>query len=537
LAIHRLLVTLFLALLLAPVSPIFSARAAEPADSLAYEAKRRQILENAPDERSTLTLAAAQELARDGYYAEALELIYSMQGKPEDGEWERDFDSVLAAGAGSDSGGGERPGAPPAGKASAITGYVQTSVDYEEWEHLDTLVGGRVRAKLEWDPPGRVDRLTALFQASDRNAYFDFSGKGSLYGGSFKLDGDALVEKKIWRSNQNVYEDSVLVQHSYGDSLDRLFLQARAEGNTRRFGKPLSVVVPAYAEAELYRHDRPGSYSYRAFGAAPGLEAVSENLLKSLILSWDLRRTDYPQSPSSSNFRHGPVASGEWYGRRVTIDAETRFINYGYDRDTSLTRINRLETRAGIFVRTWRWLRAGIRTVGESETDEYLDTVDVINLDRLPARYALEGASWSLQPQLVAEWAAAYSASLGLAFTRGTYPIMDAIDGQTLLFPLYQNYSADDWKAEAGFSILSKAIFFTLSLDYEENWVANPQIYRQGSSKGFGLNGNLFWKLHRWFELDLSCNAAHRTWLAEGYSSGAISNVVNLSLGLTSRFP
>ena len=41
-----------------------------------------------------------------------------------------------------------------------------------------------------------------------------------------------------------------------------------------------------------------------------------------------------------------------------------------------LTRINRLETRAGMFIRTWPWLKIGVRTVGESESDAYVDTVD-----------------------------------------------------------------------------------------------------------------------------------------------------------------
>ena len=529
---HRLLVSLFLSIVPALIlaSP-FHLRAAEPADSLGYEAKRRQILEHAPDERSTLILGAAQDLARDGYYAEALDLIYSMQEDDAGKDWEKDFDSVLSAGG--DSGLGKLPAGSAAKQAPAYTGYVQASLDYEEWEFLDTLVGGRVRGKLEWDPPGAVDRLTTLFQVSDRNAYFDLSGKGTLYGGSLKLEGDAMAEKKIWRANRDEFEDTVQVQHATGDSLDRLFLQARAEGNSRRFGHPLAVVVPVIAEAELYRHDKPGYYSYRSIGASPGLEAVSDNLLKSLILSWEMRRREYPESPGSSEFRQGPVASGEWYGKRVAFDAETRFVDIAYDRDTSLTRSNRLETRAGLFVRTWPWLKVGLRTVGESETDEHVDNLDVLTL----ARYSLEGAVWSVQPKLVAEWSSAYSASLGLNFTRGDYPIISAIDGQVLLFPLYQNYSADDWKAEAGFSILSKAIFFTLSVDYEENWVAYPQIYRQGSSKGFGLNGNLFWKLHRWIELDVSCDATRRTWLADGYTSGNISNAINLSVGLMSRFP
>jgi hypothetical protein len=534
LAHHPLLLSVSLAISLTLCLASRSS-ADESADSLAYDAKRRQILAHAPDERAALILGAAQDLARDGYFAEALDLIYSMQDTTGRTDPEQDFDSVLSAG-GDTLGAGPGPAGIPSsdGKAaSAFTGYVQAAVEYEEWEHVDTTVGARVRAKLEWDPGGRlIDRVTAVFQGSDRNAYFDVSAKGSAFKGLLKMEADGLVEKKIWFS----FEDS-LGRRNYGDSLDRLFLQARVEGNTRRFGNPMSLVAPAYAETEMYRHDMLGSLSRRAYGASPGLEAVSDNLLKSLILSWDLRRTEYPFSASASNFRSGPVASGEWYGKYLTLDAETRFITYHYDRDTSLTRSNQLATRAGIFFNVMDWLKIGVRTVGESETDHYADSVDLKDFNRVPLEYSLQGSSWSVQPQVVADWASTYTASLGMSFTRGDYPILSVVGGDSLYLPLYQNYSADDWRALAGFSMVSKAIFFTLSLDYEENWVAYPQIYRQGSSKGFGLNGNLFWKIRRWFEIDVSCNATRRTWLAEGHTSGNISDNLSVSLGATSRFP
>jgi hypothetical protein len=490
--------------------------AAEPADSLAYEAKRRQILESAPDERATLSLGAAEDLARDGYYAEALDLIFSMQdttGTIEDWDPER-ADTARKAPA---------LGLPGLGSPSVpASGYVQSTLDYDDWDYEDQPIGGRVRAKMEWDPPGRnVDRVTALFQGSDRNAYFDLSGKGTAFGRLLKLEADALAEKKFWQTT--------------GDSLDRAFAQVRAEANTRALGKPVSVVAPVYAEAEAYRHDRFGSRSYQAVGASPGVEAVSADLRKSLLLSWELRRTSYPSAPSSGYLRNGPSASGEWYGDRVTVDAETRFQTSGYDRDTSLYFLRELETRASLFVRTWRWLRVGFKALGESETGDYSDSVDITILERIRAGYRLQGASWSLQPGLVAEWASAYTANLSLSYTRGRYPILYAVEGGTLETPKYLEESNDDWRAETGLTILAKAIFFTLSMDYEENWVPYSLIYTLGSSRGAGLNANLFWKLRPWMEIDFTCMASHR--LDDAGTPGRIQDNVSLSLGLTSRFP
>lgn len=497
----------FVPILLCLVGAVFSD---ETADSLAFSAKRKQILESAPDERATLILAAADDLARDGFHAEALELVFSM----EDGtasDWEDVFpDSVPAAAAVSDK------------SPSNAYGYIQSTLDYDDWEGQTTPFAGRLRAKLEWDPEGPVlDRISGVFQGSDRNAYFEFTGKGNAFGRMLKIEADILAEKRMWQT--------------YGDSLDRVFLWARAEANTRSMGKPLSLVFPIYGEAQQYRFDRPGSLSSRSFSATPGLEAVSEDLRKSLILSWELRRTAYPSSPSAGNFRNGPVALAEWYGNRITVDGEARYQSTSYMRDTSRYRVRGWETRGGAFVKAWPWLRAGFRTSGETEIGDYRDSVELGDSQIVQAAYQVNGLEWTLQPQLIAEWSHAYSVSASLAFTRGRYPFLYQAEGRALMRPKYLLESFDDWKPGLSFTYLSKTIFFTLSAAYEENWVVYSPEYSLGSSRGVDANCNLFWKFLPRVEVDFSGLASHR--LDKGTAPGRIQNMTSVSLGLTSRFP
>lgn len=490
------------------------ARGDERSDSLEYEAKRRLLLEHAPDERAGAILAAAQELAEDGYYSEALDLIFSMQDTTQ-ADYEDEFDRALAAAA------AQAKTAPP--KGNRPRGYVQSGVDYDRWEGVDTLLTGRVRGKLEWDPAGPAfDQVAAVAQASDRNVYFDATAKGAVARRLLKFDAEALAEKLLWRA--------------YRDSLDRVYLTLRLEPTTRPLGQPLAVEAPAYAETELYRHDRFGSASHYAAGIAPGLQAMSGNTAKSLLLSWKADAFEYPRARGYSFFRDGPVASGWWYGPRLVVEAETRFSTTRYRRDTSLVRDRRLETRAEASWRFWRWFKAGLRAAGESEMDDFRDTVRNL-FDTASAEYRLAGATWTLRPQLAAEWLGAYSASVGLGYTRSRYPILTEAGGIRLDNELFLNTSNDDWKAEAGFTMLTKAIFLTLSLDYEESWVPYNPIYTLGSCGGLGVGGNLSWKLRSWFEIDASLEATRRTWLARGYSGGMISDNLLLSAGVTSNFP
>jgi hypothetical protein len=157
--------------------------------------------------------------------------------------------------------------------------------------------------------------------------------------------------------------------------------------------------------------------------------------------------------------------------------------------------------------------------------------------DTLAAVYRLEGSTWSVRPELAADWRGTYSASLALAFSRSRYPLLSEAGGILLGNDLFLNTSNDDWKAEAGFTMLSKTIFLTLSLAYEENWVPYSAVYTVGSSKGANLGGNLSWRLHPRLEIDAAAEVTRRLWLAPGYAAGMISGSLALSAGVTSHFP
>jgi hypothetical protein len=503
--------------LLTLLIPVFLCLAAdaiadESTDSLAFTAKRRQILERNPDERATLILEAAEDLARDGFYTEALDLVFSMENPASaQADWDPDFPGASA----------------PAAQASyplpaAFSGYVQTVADYDEWEGLDTLATGRVRAKLDWDPKGRlIDRISTLFQGSDRNAYFDVSMKGAAWRRMLKLETAAQAEK--------------MLRQPYGDSVDRIYLQAKLEGNTRALGKPVSIVTPVFGEVQQYRFSRFGTQSYRVLGVTPGLEAISDDLRKSLLLSWEFRDTEYPGARPDGNTRTGPVASAEWYGNRLTIDGETRFQTTRFFRDTSRYRLRELETRGGAFVRTWSRLRAGLRITGNTEVGDYRDSIYLADFSRIQAEYQLKGSTWMAQPQLIADWNPYVSTTLSLSYTQSRFPILTGLGGAAFQTPKYLEESNDDWKASMGVTVLTQAVFLNLSADYQENWVANSPVYALGSSKGAGLNFDLFWKIRSWIEIDISAAISRsRDW---GALPGRIQNMRSLSAGLTSRFP
>ncbi len=514
----------------------------EKTDSIQFQQKRIKILSNHPSERLTLILGAAEELAREGFYAEANELLFDLEDPAANLKFQESFlsdtgvseevDSELKA----EAHGGKKiePGIVATTNVKSrnnFNGYVQGSTDYDQYTGQSQPWSGRIRSKLEWVPTEKnVDRITTFFQGSDRNASFDLWSKGSAFHRIFKMEGEALVEKKI---NQ-----------SYGDSLDRGYAWLQIEGNTRPLGKAISLALPLRISAEQFRFDRFGYLSSQSIFAGPGVEAVSEDLRKSVNISWEIQNNIYPRSRETGNLRQGPVAWGEWYGDRISIEAETRFQTYGYVRDTSLIKRKNLESRASAFVRTWPWLKVGFRTLGETESSDYLDSIDFKYRDsivdtityRLQEKYQLKGANWNIEPQLVGEWASIYSATLGLAYSRGEYPVLSSLDGQNLVVQKYIDEPYADWRPSLSFTVLAKSIFLNLAIDYETNTGSTAStFYSVGSSRGWGFNGIMNWKIRPWLELDFSGMVERE--LSAGTVPGRIQNLTSLSLGFTSRFP
>jgi hypothetical protein len=152
----------------------------------------------------------------------------------------------------------------------------------------------------------------------------------------------------------------------------------------------------------------------------------------------------------------------------------------------------------------------------------------------IQADYRLLGSSWMVQPQLIVEWTPAVSATLSLAYTQSRNPILAEVDGYRLRFAKFVEESYDDWKPAIGVTVLTKSVFFTFSANYEENWIPYHEDYILGSSRGVGVNCDVFWKVRPWFEVDFSGIAAKGRDF--GMLPGRVQNMLSLSLGLTSRF-
>lgn len=504
-----------------------------PADSAAFELKRRKILESAPDERMAVVLEAAEDLARDGFYEEALELVFDL----EDTASSEDALDRLLAGDTAAPPAEPLPAKPPPALPAALQdlrSYVRSSLEYDDWNDSGEL-GGEVRGKLEWLPPkgSFLERVSPSFSGSDRRAWFDLAARGSAFGRMLRADLEGLVEKKLWQA--------------YGDSSDRFLLQGMVEGSTRPLGKAVSMSLPLRAEIEHFRHERPfGIPSSRLVSLAPAVEAVSWDLRRNATLSWNLRRYDYPSEAEAGRTGHGPFLMASWYGDRFALEAEANCLWDAYDRDTSLLERRDIELRGQSHVRPLKRLKAGLSALHRHETGDYrdslyvrlpvaVDTLQFWDIDTVDARYGLRGSTLTLEPSLAWEWDAEQALTLSVAYTRAWYPLLGDVGGRELDASLYLTESYEEWHPELAYTILSRRLFLNLSAGYQMNapYESDQYLSIPLYSEGFVLRGDCNWKFSRWMEVDFSGEWRYQV---KGSSTSRVSDILNLSLGITSRF-
>jgi hypothetical protein len=478
--------------------------------------------------RLAAVLEAAEELAREGYHAEALELVYDL----EDTAWsERALEEFLADSLPPLAFPGDSAGSRSAAPALArLDSYVRSSFEYDDWD--DQPLGGEMRAKLEWRPDSsHLERLTPVFGGSDRRTFLGLSGRGSAFRRMLKADAEVLAEKDLGGSGDG------------GILLDRFTAHGLLEAGTRPLGKTLSFVLPLRMQSEHHRDDPLGVLSRRSIGVAPAMEALSSDLRRSLQIAWDFRWNSFPSSPLSGYFRTGPSFLANWYGDRFSAEAEAWILEDSYRRDTSLFNLRIWDVRAAAYARPWRKVLAGVRLLRSAERGRYLDTLWFAapssgTSSPLPAaeraRYVLEGWSVTVQPVVTVDWAPSYSSSLSMAYTRGSYPMVTAIGGRALAWPQFADESFRSWRPEATFSVLSRRLFLNVAANYETHAPSASPYYFQGYSEGAGMAADFTWKINAWAEADFSGRWRKR--LDDKTGAGYVEDNLSVSAGFTSRF-
>jgi hypothetical protein len=519
--------SLSLLLFLAAVTAVRGQEAAmeAPSDSLAFALKRQKILSGAPDMRLSAVLEAAEDLARDGFHAEALELVFDL----EDTAWssralEEFLDDSLPPPGPEDA--APTRGAPPS--PARLDSYVRSSFEYDDWD--DRPLGGEMSAKLEWRPDSSLlERLTPVFGGSDRRAFLGLSGRGSAFRRMLRADGEVLAEKDL--------------NGGEGALPDRFNAHGLLEAGTRPLGRAISFSLPLRMQTEHHRDDPLGVLSRRSIGVTPAVEALSTDLRRSLQIAWDFRWNSFPSSRPSGYFRTGPTLLANWYGDRFSAEAETWILQDSYRRDTSLFNLRLWDSRAAAYARPWRKVLLGVRLLHSAEKGRYRDTLWFASpaADTLPAqpgaeraRYDLEGRSFTAQPVITVDWTPAHSSTLSLAFTRGSYPMVTENGGRELAWPQFADESFRSWKPEATFSVLSRRLFLNVAASYEIHAPSASPYYFQGYSEGAGMAADVSWKINAWAEADFSGRWRKR--LDDKPTAGRVEDNLSLSAGFTSRF-
>lgn len=246
---------------------------AQSADSLAYTERKQRLAADLSEEQQ-LIVEAAEELATEGLFAEAHQML---EGLPA-------VDSTKAAASTEQ----KRPDSPGMVLDVSLTpvtyvrrdDIVDTSgMKQEEKDSLRDLLetpplSSSARAQLTWKPPvAHLRHVRPRVLATSTHGRAGADAHLELFGNALTLEPKINAEKRWSMDGEYQHELLKLVQRGFSDqgssASDNLELDFRATASTPRAGRPLGIAFPARVSAKSYREPNNVYDSYRWYRLAP----------------------------------------------------------------------------------------------------------------------------------------------------------------------------------------------------------------------------------------------------------------------------
>jgi hypothetical protein len=553
---------------------IFIPLSAQNADSLAYYMARDSILLHGTI-RSEAMVQAADELAAEGLYEEALSLVTEV---PE----QIKADSIEARRAGR-AGHGSVPAVSPVSqkREQPLSWRISGAADYLHWEDLASVDTSRPESR---DSLARLLENPLTISAKALLSWKPASGivksvEPSLYVGNQKSVLDVTVDMPVNRLLSvtaglkaekrltNRYSDTGEAFGSgtqtvfTGDRKDSLDMGGGRFTVTPGFNKEAGGTAwqtPVTIEAARYRHGRAGYYSFNDFRIAPELSFVTGDMRESGALRFVAERKDYmggatgaiTRADSFDIYRIGPEISGELWRQRFSANATLGFLYERYPHRGVPYDIRTMEAEGLARARPFRRLEASIRTRYENRIEydkgEFVycrDTTRVVMgipvndtlIDTMQTSFMVRGYDAGIVPSLRWSIVSALSLELRCLLSRRSYTVADSLNGGRLSAPLFILESRDAIEPELGFEYSGSYASIRVSGAYAVENVPEREYYTLSSNRDWKVRGDCMAKLTKHISCYIQADYEFRRYAPYEKNSRTSINLTTAA-GFSARF-
>jgi len=493
-------------------------------DSLVFAIVREMWAKRAAaDSLAAAYLDAADDLARDGFFIEAADLLADTA--------KATVPAVPSI-------------APTAGEKQSINWSIATSAGYDAWNDTSTygtlavdsvtgaadrMFSGSAAATMAWRTRHEaLDMLSPSVVLSESQAQAGVDWSGALLRRFLAYDGRIAGVKRLFQT--------------CGDSSDEVNGRARMEISSAPAEWPVTLSLPGEGYIARTRVDRPEYPSLTQWSIRPSLTPGFSTSAWMEELYCDVGASDYSAAGDSLDcFSWEPGVSAEYYGDSASFAflASYGVKNYRHSRaplrekdlDISLDASVKPEPR-----RTWG-LSLQVLNEAQSFEDTLLaavDTVvriiDTIYRDSVPvvydtsittqkaestfAAYVLRGTTVDFAPSLEIGGPTGFAVKGTLVLQVKRYPQLKKLaDGRLLFIPQYLWESLTGYGPELCVSWTDQILDAQVTGRYYIEDVAANKAYALQDSKTYGISVDVNWQIVSWLSFSASA-AFERTFTA-----------------------
>ncbi|MBD3345393.1 MAG: hypothetical protein GF401_10060 [Chitinivibrionales bacterium] len=516
--------------------------AAQPADSLNYYHTRNKMMQS-QDEDILKAVKAADALAGQGFYTEALDLL-------------NEIAPVIQTPV--------PPGSAPKHRPPEMknTWRIMSGMDYyylkdigkadtSDQEARDSIQQLKeepfavfAKASLEYTPSSAFIRsLTPSVYIGNNRTSIDLESRFHFFKKWLNTDIYAKAEKQLMRSDE--------FRGDTPDTSDLLEGEIRLELQSFHLDNPAGFSLPLAVTNRTYRYNRSGRSSYLEYSTTPLGEFTTRDFKKTYTAGFLVQYKDYYDRnagigdssgiDSLDIYRFGPTLTADLLLNRITCNFMAGYLFEHYPNSRRIDTRSDYEFEGRIERKINELIRVPVILdylySHEEYNQNFLFSVDSIiynpfprfPLDTvakdttIPAAYSLYGSSLKAGPGIELSPSPFLQISLEIPVIYRRYNAIDPVADERFSVIQYIDETSVVFEPEIGFRLAPQIFDFRFYFAWLRENMEEKSYYYESSNTGVRLRSDLYWSLTDKVSLSGTAEYQHKRYRSNSRNSNNVS--------------
>jgi hypothetical protein len=397
-----------------------------------------------------------------------------------------------------------------------------STVDSLEYATDQEPLGGNLRLSCQWRPDSLfINEFEPFIYLSEDRGRLGFEADGAFLRNLITLDLSFEGEKR-WRQ-------------AFNDSSDALRGGGTIALTTAPSGRMFSFELPLSAEGEKFRKERSGYYSNVEISVNPALSFHSRDFSVNSALCWETEYERYLSiNQEDNNIRSGPRLSVDLFHDRINTVLETSFFREHFFHATSPKKHNVLSVDGQFRFAPALWFEWIIDAAYVKEREYFTDQEEMVQSTVTDSIFdttlTYSNHSWGIQiePELRFNLPGSVTLFTRIGYERTAYPGVTATGEFRLIYPVTTFEPSQIMQPQLGIELNRKSFRMRLSISYRYEDVLRASY----SADNDEIRPQMEWE---WTILPWVILSAEGDYQYRWYRTGTVDDESTISASITTN--